>query len=155
MFGFVAEKEQDRGKYYLFYQYNEISGAAVLAALVAGESGIRHESLDAAEAVEGVMKVLRMKFERKGVTLPSPLKVGLRDRCQAWLLSELNVWAQRSTLCCAFARRLLCLQCMPTRFAAMHIGILVEFLRPTLWQGRFDWQHGAAGAGEATSATCW
>lgn len=77
-FGSIADDPAERGRYYLFYQYDGISGGPVLAALVAGKAAVTQEHMAAAECVEGVMRVLRTMFGGKGrPTIPTPLKVCL------------------------------------------------------------------------------
>lgn len=75
-FGSIADDPVERGRYYLFYQYDGISGASVLAALVAGKAAVAQESMAASACVEGVMRVLRTMFGGKGrPPVPAPLKV--------------------------------------------------------------------------------
>lgn len=77
-FGSIADDPAERGRYYLFYQYDGISGASVLAALVAGKAAVTQESMAAADCVQGVMRVLRTMFGGKGrPPVPAPLKVQL------------------------------------------------------------------------------
>jgi hypothetical protein len=75
MFGRLPEACQDRGEYYLFYSYAQLSGAAVLAGLVSGEAALRFEERTTQEATERVMQMLKGLFEPRGISVPAPLQV--------------------------------------------------------------------------------
>lgn len=74
LFGYVHDDPSERGLFFLFYQYDGISGAPVLAALVAGQAAAQVECMDKGQAVQRVMGVLRTIFRRKGVKVPPPLQ---------------------------------------------------------------------------------
>ena len=75
MFGRLPEACQDRGEYYLFYSYAQLSGAAVLAGLVSGKAAQLFEERTTEDATERVMCMLRDLFEPRGITVPAPLQV--------------------------------------------------------------------------------
>ncbi|WIA32039.1 hypothetical protein OEZ86_002891 [Tetradesmus obliquus] len=74
MFGHVSSEPRQRGRYYLFYTYDSISGGAVLAALVAGDAAVEFEAKPEAVAVGEVMALLRGIFGPQGVVVPEPLQ---------------------------------------------------------------------------------
>lgn len=75
MFGRIAPTGQRRGEFFLFYSYANLSGGAVLAALVAGEAGVEFEKVSPKENVRRVMAVLSSIFNPKGIHVPAPLQV--------------------------------------------------------------------------------
>lgn len=79
MFGRLPEACQDRGEYYLFYSYAQLSGAAVLAGLVSGEAALRFEERTTEEATERAMLMLKDLFEPRGITVPAPLQVRILE----------------------------------------------------------------------------
>ncbi|BDA49228.1 Lysine-specific histone demethylase 1 homolog 1 [Coccomyxa sp. Obi] len=75
MFGRIAPTGQRRGEFFLFYSYANLSGGAVLAALVAGEAGVEFEKVSPEENTRRVMAVLTSIFNPKGIHVPAPLQV--------------------------------------------------------------------------------
>lgn len=75
MFGRIAPTGQRRGEFFLFYSYANLSGGAVLAALVAGEAGVEFEEVSPEENTRRVMTVLTSIFNPKGIHVPTPLQV--------------------------------------------------------------------------------
>jgi lysine-specific histone demethylase 1 len=85
MFGHVPSDPARRGEYYLFYSYDQVSGGALLGALVAGDAALDFESRPAGEAVARVMAVLRSIFAPLGVDVPAPLTSAVtRWRADPW-----------------------------------------------------------------------
>lgn len=85
-FGYVAKGDrQRRGRYFMFYNYaktdeHNLSGGAVLIALVSGEAAMEFERDGHASAVEDTMQVLKDIYERQGVTIPDPID----SKCACW-----------------------------------------------------------------------
>jgi lysine-specific histone demethylase 1 len=85
-FGYVAKGDrQRRGRYFMFYNYaktdeHNLSGGAVLIALVSGEAALEFERDGHASAVEDTMQVLKDIYERQGVTIPDPID----SKCACW-----------------------------------------------------------------------
>jgi len=75
MFGRIAPSVSERGEFFLFYSYAHISGGALLAALVAGDSAEGFEQEDPKESAKKVLRVLRGMFAPKNVNIPAPLQV--------------------------------------------------------------------------------
>ena len=75
MFGRLPELSHQRGEGYLFYSYNHISGAAVLAGLISGDAAAEFEERSLEQSTQRVMAMIRNIFEPKGVTVPAPLQV--------------------------------------------------------------------------------
>lgn len=88
MFGHVNPDTSKRGMSFLFYAYNGISGGAVLAALIAGDTALAVEQGSQEEAVSEVMELLRGIFRPQGVEVPEPLQVSYCCRLQSacWLV---------------------------------------------------------------------
>jgi lysine-specific histone demethylase 1 len=89
MFGHVPSDPARRGEYYLFYSYDQVSGGALLGALVAGDAAVDFERRPAPEAVARVMAVLRAIFTPLGVDVPPPLM----SACTRW---QADPWARGS-----------------------------------------------------------
>jgi lysine-specific histone demethylase 1 len=69
----------------MFYNYaktdeHNLSGGAVLIALVSGEAALEFERDGHASAVEDTMQVLKDIYERQGVTIPDPID----SKCACW-----------------------------------------------------------------------
>ena len=77
MFGRLPELSHQRGEGYLFYSYNHISGAAVLAGLISGDAAKEFEERSLEQSTERVMAMIRGIFEPKGIIVPAPLQVRL------------------------------------------------------------------------------
>lgn len=120
MFGHVSSEPRQRGRYYLFYTYDSISGGAVLAALVAGDAAVEFEAKPEAVAVGEVMALLRGIFGPQGVVVPEPLQV----RC-AGGGAALQAYS--------FAT---CRQCTPQVWLYMWYvcGVYVVFVSLKAWQ---------------------
>jgi hypothetical protein len=78
MFGFVNSDPDtsQRGRFFLFYTYDGISGGAVLGALVAGDAAIAFEETSQEQSVADLMTLLRSIFSPEKVHVPDPLEVG-------------------------------------------------------------------------------
>lgn len=78
MFGFVNSDPDtsQRGRFFLFYTYDGISGGAVLGALVAGDAAISFEQTSQEQSVADLMTLLRSIFSPEKVVVPDPLEVG-------------------------------------------------------------------------------
>mmetsp|Transcript_12455 Transcript_12455/g.41022 ORF Transcript_12455/g.41022 Transcript_12455/m.41022 type:complete len:772 (+) Transcript_12455:49-2364(+) len=76
-FGRVAESTDERGRFFLFYSYRDISGGNVLIGLVAGEAAVQFEESTEAESVARIMQVLRGIY---GADIADPL----RAVCTRW-----------------------------------------------------------------------
>ncbi|XP_077237340.1 lysine-specific histone demethylase 1 homolog 1-like, partial [Tasmannia lanceolata] len=74
-FGHLTENTSKRGEFFLFYTYSSLSGGPLLVAMVAGESAIKFETMPPAEAVEGVLEILRGIFTPRGIEVPDPVQV--------------------------------------------------------------------------------
>ena len=89
-FGYVTRGDRDRrGRYFMFYNYaktdeHDLSGGAVLIALVSGEAALEFERSGVANAVAETMTVLRRIYERRGVTIPDPID----SKCACWGADE-------------------------------------------------------------------
>lgn len=99
MFGHVITDDSPRGRYYLFYTYDGLAGGAVLAALVAGDAALAHESSEDDVAVAAVMSLLRGIFSPQGVEVPEPLQAcGIGDPQQAAAAAGPGLTTTPSTL---------------------------------------------------------
>lgn len=87
MFGRIPMATASRGEFFLFYSYEHVSGAPLLAALVSGAAAREFEEQQPSESVARLMTVLRGWFEPRGVSVPEPLQVSprlwLAGACQA------------------------------------------------------------------------
>ena len=81
MFGRIAPSVDQRGEFFLFYSYTHISGGALLAALVAGDSAEGFEQEDPKESARKVLRVLRGMYAPKGINVPAPLQACLLLPC--------------------------------------------------------------------------
>ncbi len=67
MFGHVAASGQRRGLAFLFYSYADVSGGALLIALVAGDAALAHEERGSGECAEEVLVILRAMWKSRWV----------------------------------------------------------------------------------------
>lgn len=97
MFGHVSTDPDtsQRGRFFLFYTYDGISGGAVLGALVAGDAAIRFEETSKEQSVADVMALLRSIFGPDKVEVPDPLEV----RACSWWSGGFDATRSRCALC--------------------------------------------------------
>ncbi len=101
MFGRIAPSVDQRGEFFLFYSYAHISGGALLAALVAGDSAEGFEQEDPKESARKVLRVLRGMYAPKGINIPAPLQVLLFTSLQTHRdASQSLTWAIQTARSC-------------------------------------------------------
>lgn len=74
MFGHLSDDTKNRGEFFLFYSYANVSGGPVLMALVAGEAAHSFESMPPTDAVTRVLQILRGIFSPQGIEVPEPIQ---------------------------------------------------------------------------------
>ncbi|KAL9265263.1 FLOWERING LOCUS D-like protein [Drosera capensis] len=79
-FGHLCEDRTCHGEFFLFYSYATVAGGPLLIALVAGEAAHKFETLDPADAVKSVIRILEGIYEPNGITVPQPIQ----SVCTRW-----------------------------------------------------------------------